>query len=144
MTILEQVRESWSWMGIQPVEIVHENDFGNLILRDIDGRYWRLCPEECYCQVIASDAVQFDTLWLDERFRADWAMQPLLNAALQSVGELLEGRKYCLKIPAAIGGKYEAHNLASAPLAELVGMSGSIAKQVKDLPDGTPIKLRIT
>ncbi len=115
MTILEQVRESWGWVGIQPVEIVHENDFGNLILKDTDGKYWRLCPEECSCEVIASDTVQFDTLWSDKRFRADWEMKPLLNSAHLSVGELIEGRKYCLKIPAVIGGKYESDNLASRP-----------------------------
>ena len=34
MDLLKEVKEAWGWSGVEPVEIVTENDFGNLILKD--------------------------------------------------------------------------------------------------------------
>jgi hypothetical protein len=55
---------------------------------------------------------------------------------------LPEGRKYCLKIPGFLGGEYGGDNLATAPLIELVRLSGDIARQARDLPPGTSFKFR--
>lgn len=52
MSIIEEIRESWGWAGIHPVEVVGENDFGNLMINDNEGKYWRLCPEDAYCEII--------------------------------------------------------------------------------------------
>ena len=32
MSIIQSIANSWSWVGIEPDEIVGENDFGNLII----------------------------------------------------------------------------------------------------------------
>jgi hypothetical protein len=71
-------------------------------------------------------------------------MAALVDAAREKFGTLVEGRKYCLRIPGLLGGEYCGSNLASAPLVELVRMSGSIAQQVKDLPDGAVVSLTLT
>lgn len=36
MSLVEEIRQSWGWVGIEPVEVVGENDFGNLIVKDED------------------------------------------------------------------------------------------------------------
>ena len=54
MNIVEEIKESWGWVGIDPVEVVGENDFGNLLIKDSDGKYWRLCPEDVDCEVVMS------------------------------------------------------------------------------------------
>jgi hypothetical protein len=41
-----------------------------------------------------------------------------------------------------LGGAYGRDNLATAPLVELVRLSGDIARQIKDLPDSAQIRLR--
>ena len=46
MNILKEVQNAWGWTGIKPLELVDENDFGNLIIKDVRGQYWRLCPED--------------------------------------------------------------------------------------------------
>ena len=51
-----------------------------------------------------------------------------------ALGPLEEGRKYCLKIPSALGGHYGCDNLAMAPLAELIRFSGEGAQQYEGLP----------
>ena len=46
MSLVDDISQSWEWVGIEPVEVVGENDFGNLIIKDEEGKYWRLCPED--------------------------------------------------------------------------------------------------
>lgn len=49
MSIIEKIISSWGWIGIEPDKVVAENDFGNLIIKDVYQQYWRLCPEDVYC-----------------------------------------------------------------------------------------------
>ncbi|GLR11394.1 hypothetical protein GCM10007907_01840 [Chitinimonas prasina] len=144
MSILGAVEAAWGWTGIRPIELVGENAFGNLMLRDDDGCYWRLCPEDGYCEIVASNATELEKLSLDQDFLHDWYMQALVNEARSLLGELNNGHKYCLKIPGVLGGLYDRTNLGTLPLLELIHASGHIAYQIKDLPDGSNVNLRIT
>ncbi len=144
MQILEAVRSAWGWTGIRPVELVDENDFGNLIIKDADGQYWRLCPEDCYCEVVAADQAAFEVLASDSEFLMDWQMSALVDQATLRLGALSAGRKFCLKIPGILGGEYGSDNLGTISFEELVRVSGDIAQQIASLPDGTPIKLSVT
>ena len=143
MSLVDEISQWWGWAGIEPVEVVGENDFGNLIIKDEEGKYWRLSPEDCYCEVIAANRAALDQLSTDQEFLHDWYMTALVSLANDKCGPLAEGRKYCLKIPGVLGGEYGGDNLATAPLVELVRMSGDIARQIKELPDGAQVKLRV-
>ena len=143
MNLISDIRSAWGWVGICPVEIVGENDFGNLIIKDMDGRYWRLCPENVYCKIIAYNREELDNLSKDQEFLSDWYMEPLVAAAKKSVGLLEEGQKYCLAIPGVLGGIYDVSNIKSVTQVELIRFSGNLAKQIKDLPDGQQVELKI-
>jgi len=144
MELVEHIERAWGWTGIKPVKVVQENEFGNLMIRDQQGRYWRLCPEDLYCQVVAQDGAALDSLIQDHEFQQDWNMHSLVAEAQAKVGPLGPGRKYCLKVPGLLGGEYGGDNLASISLVELVNASGSIALQIKDLPDGSQVRFRFT
>ncbi len=142
MQLLETIRSSWGWTGLKPEEVVAENDFGNLIVKDDTGSYWRICPEELSCTVIAEDKSSLETLTQDEEFREDWSMSNPLALAYEHVGPLAAGRKYCLKVPGILGGQYSAENLGSIGLVELIEFAGYVAHQIDDLPDGTKVNFR--
>lgn len=146
MNVVAEIEEAWGWVGIRPLEIVGENDFGNLIVKDVAGRYWRLCPEELSCEVVAQTRAELDRLSGDQEFLRDWHMQPLVERAREQCGALTEGegRKYCLKIPAGLGGEYENDNLATISLVELIRASGYLGHQIKDLPAGSKVRLQVT
>ncbi|CAJ0896662.1 T6SS immunity protein Tdi1 domain-containing protein [Ralstonia flatus] len=143
MQILETVQSAWGWTGIKPAELIDENDFGNLIIKDVHGQYWRLCPEDSYCEVVAADQPAFEVLAADSEFLVDWQMSALVDQATQRLGPLASGRKYCLKIPGVLGGEYGGDNLGTISTEELIRFSGDIAQQIASLPDGTPIKLSV-
>lgn len=143
MNLISEIQAAWGWVGIHPTKIVGENAFGNLVIEDIDGKYWRLSPEDVYCKIIAENRDGLDQLSRDKKFLLDWNMSALVDLANQAVGELEEGRKYCLVIPAVLGGTYDASNIKSVTFIELIRFSGNLGEQIRDLPDGQKIELKI-
>jgi hypothetical protein len=143
MELIAELLRAWGWAGITPEQIVGDNDFGNLIIKDVAGRYWRLCPDVPYCKIVAHDRAELGALSKSQEFLQDWYMSGLVEKAKEMLGPLRPGYKYCLKIPSVLGGEYGGANLASIPLRELVAVSGYIAKEIEGLPDGTQVRLRI-
>ena len=130
MNTVEAINESWGWVGLNAVEVLGENDFGNLIIRDEDGIYWRLCPQDLYCRTVAGDRQQLDALSYNQQFLHGWYMTERVTMARDMLGPLSTGRKYCMKVPSVLGGKYGADNLATAPLSALIRFCGEVAQHM--------------
>lgn len=143
MNVLEEVKSSWGWSGIDPVRVIEENDFGNLILLDKKGLVWRLCPEDVYCKIIAASIEQYNQLMKEVEFNQDWFMESLVKEAQLRLGPLKDGYKYYLVIPGVLGGEYGGDNIQSVPFYEVIRYSGSIASQLKDLPEGAKVDLEV-
>jgi hypothetical protein len=134
MTTVDEINEAWGWTGLTAVEVLGENAFGNLIFRCEEGKYWRLRPQDLCCEPVAADREALDALSYNQDFLNDWYMPELVHLAESTLGPLADGRKYCLKIPSALGGHYGRDNLATVPLAELIRFSGEGAQQFDGLP----------
>jgi len=138
------VERSWGWSGLRPKRVIERNAFGNLLVLDELGRYWRIRPEDLSCAVIADSAADFASLRADPDFMRDWDMSRLKDVALSARGPISGNRAYCLKIASVLGGEYAASNIGDISLPELISASGNLALQIRDLPDGAAINLQIT
>ncbi len=143
MNIIQEIQESWGWIGIDPEEIVGENNFGNLLIKDSEGKFWRLCPEDVYCEVVAETRAELDALSKDQEFLEDWYMQSLTDQAKEALGDLENGRKYHLVIPGVLGGEYAISNIRTVSLIDQVRYSGDLGKQINEMPDGAQIELKV-
>ena len=143
MSIIQEIADAWGRVGINPVEVVGENDFGNLIVKDADEKYWRLCPEEVYFEIIAEDRESLDKLSTDQEFLEDWYMAALVELAIKNHGQLEQGKKFHLTVPSILGGEYAIENIKQVPLIEQIRFSGSVGKQINELPDGAQIELKV-
>lgn len=141
--MIDLVNQSWSWTGIEPEEIIDENDFGNLLIKDVHDRFWRICPEDVYCKVIADSISEYNELIETEAFVEDWNMTTLLNEVIELLGELKPGYKYHMSIPGVVGGEYIASNFKMVPVKDMMLYSGDLGLQIRDLPDGSDIDFRI-
>jgi len=141
--MIDIINKSWSWKGFEAKEILLINEFGNIIFRTDSEEYWRICPEELHCEIIANNKDDFESLISDPEYKVDWEVSELVKLAQNTLGELEKGQKYCLKMPAAIGGLYEKKNLGKISFSELISFSGDMAFQIKDLKDGDKLKLTI-
>ncbi|MDM3870152.1 DUF1851 domain-containing protein [Porticoccus sp. W117] len=143
MSILIEIKEAWGWVGIEPQEVVIENEFGNLIVKDFDDKFWRLCPEDVYCEIVAQSIDEYNTLIKDEEFLEDWFMSAMVQEAESALGKLESGYKYHMVIPGVLGGEYGGSNVKVAPLLEIIRFSGDLGKQIEELPDGAQIELKV-
>lgn len=130
MTTVDDINESWGWTGLIAVEVLAENDFGNLIIRDEDDAYWWLCPQDLRCREVAAHRAAFDALSYDQHFLQHWYAPDLMHAARTTLGPLALGRKYCMKVPSALGGDCDPGNLATAPMSVLIRFSGEVAEVI--------------
>jgi hypothetical protein len=130
-------------MGIESADVVAVNKFGNVIFTDQRGQYWRICPEELECKVIAESADAYRRLEQDPEFRLDWEMARLVEAAEAKYGSQPVHQCFCLKIPGALGGPYEIGNIGTLRIGELIRFSGDVAEQIKDLPSGSKVEFKI-
>ena len=143
MAIAEDICEAWGWMGIESAQVVGINKFGNVIFSDRTGKYWRICPEELECKVIADSATEYQRLLSDPEFLRDWEMARLVEMAEAKYGAQPVHRYFCLKTPGILGGAYESENIGTIGIGELIRFSGDVANQIKDLPPGSKVEFKI-
>ncbi|MEL6654972.1 MAG: T6SS immunity protein Tdi1 domain-containing protein [Bacteroidota bacterium] len=141
--LLKIVNEGWSWFGVSAIDIKMENEFGNIIFQSNEGKFFRICPEELSCELIANTEKDYVSVINSQDFQGDWRMESLVSVAKDKLGTLGKGEKYCLKIPAIIGGKYSRQNIGKITFDELILCSGDLAFQIKDLEDGQKIEINI-
>lgn len=131
MNILETVKQYWGWTGIEPEKLIAENEFANLIIQDIEGRFWRLCPEDLYCDPIADDKDEYNELVKDEEFNQDWFMDVMVHKATEKFGQLEDGKKFHLLEPGALGGKYAVFNIKPIEFERIIKFSGDLAHKIQ-------------
>lgn len=142
MSILKEIKDSWGWVGIVPQEIVIENEFGNLIVKDFEDKFWRICPEDVYCEVVAESIAEYNILIKNQEFLEDWFMSAMVEEAKKKLGMLEPGYKYHMVTPGILGGEYGVSNFNVAPLYEIIRFSGDLGRQIKDLPEGAQIEMK--
>ncbi|HTL56046.1 MAG TPA: T6SS immunity protein Tdi1 domain-containing protein [Candidatus Limnocylindrales bacterium] len=139
--LLKAISEGWSWKVGKPIEVVDTNKFGNAIVKNQAGQYFRIIPEEWECDLLAISAADLENKRKREDFIRDWEMLPLVARAEAAHGPLTEGQVYSLVIPGLLGGKYTEDNIRKTGLLELLSYCGDMAHQMEDVPDGAQIKL---
>ncbi|MEQ9587978.1 MAG: DUF1851 domain-containing protein [Parvibaculaceae bacterium] len=72
-----------------------------------------------------------------------WLMIPLINKLVAAGKRLQNGYCYGYLQPPVLGGDYTVENTIMIPITEHYGLNASIHTQIKDLPDGSAVRLKI-
>jgi hypothetical protein len=98
-------------------------------------------PETGDVEVIAGDLVS----WAAALLRDGELLtgHPIAHEWQVRRGALVEGQRLVPKRPFVTGGAFDIDNLCAADAAEGMRSRGSLAVQIRDLPDGTKITYRI-
>jgi len=141
MELLATIQTAWGFTGLVPRSILEVNAFGNLLVEDETGSIWRVCPEDLSCEPIAASKQALDALRKTNEFQIDWSMERLVSLATAKLGSPDQGRCFCLKIPAVLGGGCGTEKYGTISLVELISCSGELASQIKEVPDGAKVRL---
>lgn len=127
MDAIQIIKKYWGWTGIKPARIVDRNAFGNLIVEDSSNRFWRICPEEFYCKIIAKGMKDFKILLDDKEFKDDWEMTALAVLAGTNLGDLDGENCYYFIKP----GDFSPQNIGLTTIADLIIDSGIAAEEAE-------------
>lgn len=127
MDALQIIKKYWGWTGIRPAVIIERNQFGNLIVEDPSGRYWRICPEEFSCKIIARNARELKALWDDEEFKTFWDMTAFATVAAGNHGDI-DGEQCYYFIKA---GDFSPANIGITTFSDLITDAGITAEELE-------------
>ena len=135
---------NWSWLVPPSFTIWVINRFCDLFIVTPDGAIHILDVGRGTLSKVADDRAEFARK-LDEANNADeWLMMPLVDQLVALGTTLLPGQCYGFRIPPVMGGRYSVENCAAISIPDYLGATASIHKQLRDVPDGSPVVLRTT
>ena len=119
------------------------NRFGDLFLVYDDNSVNFFDTSACTFSKIAASRDEFCSLIdLDEN-ASNWLMIPQVDAAVRSGMHLSPGQCYNFKVPPCLGGSWDLANISVTDLEVHLSFSADIYRQIKDLPDGTKINIKV-
>jgi len=98
-------------------------------------------PETGMREHLASNLEGWASVILDD-FEAQTGW-PLLRQWQEVYGAIVPGRRLVPVTPFVLGGEYAVRNLRAVPSEEAMRFYGDLAMQLRDLPDGARVKLRV-
>lgn len=130
-------RDAYSGMADEGLFFAEDLFGGQFVLRP-EGVF-TFDPETGELEEIAQDLEGWAAAVLD-----DYEVltgHPLAHEWQASRGALQPGHRLVPKIPFVLGGKFEVANLHLLPAVKGMRLRGSIATQIRDLPEGAQVRL---
>lgn len=140
---LAALRQGWGWSGVDFAEIVAHSLFGHCLVLDTAGTYYYLDADILELCPIGDEAAAKAHMAKPET-QAIWRADAHVEAADKRLGATTTGEVYGFLPKGLIEGDYSAQNMMRAPLAEYIRMTGDIAEQIKDLPEGAQVRIKVT
>ncbi|MEJ2410116.1 MAG: DUF1851 domain-containing protein [Novosphingobium sp.] len=139
---MRALHRDWGWAGVTFEEIIAVSPMGHVLLADAEGTIHYLDPDTRELIRLGGEdqAAQY---MADPEVALVWRAEALVEAARERLGAPDDGEIYTRTPHALIAGDYAPENLIRLPLAELLSFTGQVACQTQDLPDGTPIQLKV-
>lgn len=134
---------SWSWLLPPDFTLWLVNRFADLFLILPDGTVHMLDVGVGTLSKLADSREEFLSKIDADDNANQWLMIPLVDKMISAGMFLQPGHCYGFTIPPVLGGDYTVENTKPLPVWDYLGATGSLHKQLKDLPDGTPTVLKV-
>jgi hypothetical protein len=133
---------AWGWTGVTFAEVVAHSLMGHALVTDSTGAFHYLDPDLAELTLLGDEAAASAHMALEET-QAIWRATALVEAAAKRLGPPAIGEVYSLTLPALLAGDYAHENLIRIEFVKLIFLTGDLARQTRDLPDGAPVQLKV-
>ncbi len=134
---------SWAWLLPRQFTVWIMNRFGDLFIILDDGTVHMLDVGAGSLNKLAENRDNFRSRVDEDDNANDWLMIPLVDRLTATGIKLKKGECYSYREPPILGGDYTVENTCVVPVADHYAMFGSIHEQIKDVPDGGEIEIKI-
>lgn len=131
------------WNRVLPEEFTVwlMNRFGDLILVFEDGTVHFFDVGAGSVEEVAESRDEFCDLIDRDDNANQWLMIPLIDRLVEAGKTLKPGYCYSYLQSPVLGGDYTVENTIILPIHEHFGVNATIHEQIKDLPDGTVVRI---
>lgn len=140
----KRLLESWDWLIGNDKKPILVSSIGDLFLVDNDGKYHWLNVGAGIIEKVAENETEFKEKLNNTEISEEWFLIELVAELKRNGLELTERKLYGYKTLPILGGKYEPENFELTDIEVHFELSGKIHKQIKDLPNGTNVEIKIT
>ena len=141
--ISDRLTENWTWLIGTDKKVLLVSAIGDMFLTDNSKKVYWLDVGVGELKLAADGIRDFEEKLKNIDQVNEWFMIDLITDLRLSDNKLKDGQLYSYKKLPIIGGDYTVDNFAPLDIEEHFGYTGDIQKQIKDLPDGTTVKLEI-
>jgi hypothetical protein len=135
---LQVIAKDWQWlMELDRFKLLAISPFGDLLLQDETGKISLLDINAGELEETVgeeADPAQLFPIAFDDHIAKSYREAGLV---------LSPGKCYGYKRPGVAGGSIEPANVYVATLPEYVSFMGDFHHQIKDIPDGTNVTLKV-
>jgi len=135
--------EEWRWMLPAEFCVWLLTRAGDLFITLPDGSVHMLDVGAGTLQQVAKSREEFLTKINAPGVANNWLMIPIVDRLVASGVGLSPSQCYSFQQLPVLGGKYTAENRTPLPIREHFGGWGSIHHQLKGLPDGSRVVLKV-
>jgi hypothetical protein len=133
----------WRWKLGGAAKIVALSRSGDAFVAQVDGTIWWLDTGAGEFTEVAPSSEAFSQLLDQPASAARLLLAPVVEEFIRLHGPIPAGK--CLgftQLP-VLGGSYSIENRWLSPAVEHFGLTGEVHRQIRDLPDGTRVNIRI-
>ncbi|WOE73980.1 hypothetical protein [Alterisphingorhabdus coralli] len=142
----EHILSTWEWLlASKDVRPFLCSVVGDCFLANQDGKVLRLCCTDGTLEIVSNSRGEFDDLCRE--FAQDvelWFLPDLVLQAHKQGKIAKKGQCYqFIILPIFAECEFHADNLGVVPASELYTMLSDVHKQLKDLPEGAEVQLKL-
>jgi hypothetical protein len=133
----------WRWLCPKPMALIAKNGFGDLFLREGSGEIYGLDVAVGKLTKVADSETQFRELAATDEKREQWFKEANEQAA--GARGLKPNATQCIgfSVPLVFAESGSPDTVYVVDLYDHVSFLGEMNRQIKDLPDGTKVQLRV-
>ncbi len=117
--------------------------FGDVLFKEDRGQIGMLDTGSFGYSVVAGSEIEFEELIQNRDNLSAWFLTPLVDSLRRAGTGIVGDRCYSFVTPPGFGGALEPANVMCVPVREHFGLWGSVYQQIKDLPPGAEVVLKV-
>ncbi|MBE7170311.1 MAG: DUF1851 domain-containing protein [Williamsia sp.] len=139
---LEDILSCWQWQLAGMQAVITISALGDIFLLGHDSAVYWLQADAGDLTKVAESLEQYKHFLCDDEKIDNWFLPSLVEKLITAGKTLKESEVYSYKKPPVIGGEYSVDNIAPTDMSAHFACSGQICEQIKDLPDGTKVRIK--